>query len=159
VRCRQGYEVAESFDSLDRTERKKRLEVRVADGSLKRLIGQGLHVGVLEGETGVEPELGPAQGAVRSPLLGNVSWHDVLDRWCATEGTPRLRGQATLLRSGDDFLIGFAREDDARRVMTVRGNRLGRFGLALHPDKTRRLPFWRPPQAQQHGKGPATVAF
>src|SRR5262249_60429362 len=81
------------------------------------------------------------------------------DRWFETEAKPRLQGKATLIRSWDDFLIGFEREDDARRVMAVRGKRLGRFGLTLHPDKTRLVPFWRPPQAQQRGKGPATFDF
>jgi RNA-directed DNA polymerase len=93
---------------------------------------------------------------VRSPLLGNVSLHYVLDRWCETEWTPRLQGKTTLIRSCDDCIMGFEREDDARRVGAVLDKRLGCFGLALHPDKTRLLPFWRPPQSQQHGKGPAT---
>src|SRR6516162_7982611 len=62
-------------------ELKKMLEVRVADGSLLRLIGTCLHVGVLDGETIVEPELGTAQGSGLSPLLGNVYLHDVLDLW------------------------------------------------------------------------------
>jgi hypothetical protein len=83
----------------------------------------------------------------------------VLDLWFETEAKPRLQGKATLIRYCDDFLIGFEREDDARRVMAVLGKRLGRFGLTFHPDKTRLLPFWRPPQAQQSGKGPATCDF
>ena len=83
----------------------------------------------------------------------------MLDLWFETEVKPRLRGKATLIRYADDFLIGFEREDDARRVMAVLDKRLGRFGLTLHPDKTRLLPFWRPPQAQQNGKGPATFDF
>src|SRR2546430_16897340 len=58
-----------------------------------------------------------------------------------------------------DFIIGFEREDDARRVWAVLDKRLGRFGLTLHPDKTRLLPFGRPPQGQQSGKGPATFDF
>ncbi len=58
-----------------------------------------------------------------------------------------------------DFIIGFEREDDARRVVAVLDKRMERFGLALHPDKTRLLPFWRPPKSQQHGKGPATFDF
>jgi RNA-directed DNA polymerase len=152
-------DIGSFFDSLDRTERKKRLEVRVADGSLRRLIGKGLHVGVRDGEALLEPEWGTTQGSVRSPLLGNVYVHDGLDRWVATEVKPRLQGRATLLRLCDDFLLGFEREDEARRVQAVLGKRLGRFGLALHPDKTRRLPFWHPPKAPQHGKGPATVDF
>src|SRR5215471_13861541 len=152
-------DIVSFFDSLDRTELKKMLEVRVADGSLLRLIGKCLHVGVLDGETMVEPEVGTAQGSVLSPLLGNVYLHYVLDLWFETEVKPRLQGKATLIRSCDDFIIGFEREDDARRVQAVLEKRLGRFGLTLHPDKTRLLPFWRPPQAEQRGKGPAAFDF
>jgi hypothetical protein len=83
----------------------------------------------------------------------------VLDLWCETEGKPRLRGKATLLRYGDDVIIGFERADDARRVWAVLDKRLERFGLALHPDKTRLVPFGRPPQGHQSGKGPATFDF
>ena len=84
-------------------------------------------------------------GGVLSPLLGNVYLHYVLDLWFETEVKPRLRGKATLIRYCDDFIIGFEREDDARRVLAVLEKRLGRFGLTLHPDKTRLLPLWRPP--------------
>jgi RNA-directed DNA polymerase len=152
-------DIVSFFDSLDRTELKKMLEVRVADGSLLRLIGKCLHVGVLDGEAYVEPELGTVQGSVLSPLLGNVYLHYVLDLWFETEVKPRLQGKATLIRYCDDFIIGFEREDDAHRVLAVLGKRLGRFGLTLHPDKTRLLPFRRPPQEQQSGKGPATFDF
>jgi RNA-directed DNA polymerase len=152
-------DIVSFFDSLDRTELKKMLEVRVADGSLLRLIGKCLHVGVLDGETMVEPEVGTAQGSVLSPLLGNVYLHYVLDLWFETEVKPRILGKATLMRYCDDFIIGFEREDDARRVQAVLEKRLGRFGLTLHPDKTRLLPFWPPPQAQQRGKGPAAFDF
>jgi RNA-directed DNA polymerase len=152
-------DIVSFFDSLDRNELKKMLGMRVADGSLMRLIGKCLHVGVLDGEVVQEPELGTAQGSVLSPLLGNVYLHYVLDRWFETEVKPRLQGKATLIRYCDDFIIGFEREDDARRVMAVLDKRMGRFGLALHPDKTRLLPFWRPPKSQQSGKGLATFDF
>lgn len=152
-------DIVSFFDSLDRTKLKEMLAIRVADGSLLRLIGKCVHVGVLDGETVVEPESGTAQGSGLSPLLGNLYLHYVLDLWFATEVKPRLQGKATLLRYCDDFLIGFEREDDARRVVAVLDKRLGRFGLALHPDKTRLVSFRRPPKSQQHGKGPAAFDF
>ena len=113
------------FDSLDRNELKKMLGVRVVDGSLLRLIGKCLHVGVLDGVELSTPETGSAQGSVLSPLLGNVYLHYVLDLWFEQEVKPRLRGRATLIRYCDDFLIGFEREDDARRVMAVLGEAAG----------------------------------
>jgi group II intron reverse transcriptase/maturase len=152
-------DVVSFFDSLDRSELKKMLEIRVADGSLLRLIGKCLRVGVLEGVELSTSESGTAQGSVLSPLLGNVYLHYVLDLWFEQEVKPRLRGRATLIRYCDDFIIGFEQEGDARRVMEVLGKRLGRFGLALHPGKTRLLPFRRPPGGQKSGKGPATFDF
>jgi RNA-directed DNA polymerase len=113
------------FDRVERTELKKMLEVRGAEGALLRLIGQCLHVGGLDGEECSEPERGTTPGAVRSPLLGNVSLHDGLDRWFASEVKPRRRGKATVIRSGDDVLIGFEQADDAQRVRAVLGKRLG----------------------------------
>ena len=147
------------FDSVDRKALLGMLQTRVADGSLLRLIGKCLHVGVLDGTDFSEPETGTVQGSVLSPLLGNVYLHYALDLWFEREVKPRLRGKATLIRYADDFLIAFEHEDDARRVQAVLGKRLGRFGLTLHPDKTRLLPFGRPPQSSSNGKGPATFDF
>jgi len=152
-------DIVSFFDSLDRKKLKEMLGVRVADGSLLRLIGKCLHVGVLEGVELSTSDTGTAQGSVLSPLLGNVYLHYVLDLWFEQEVKPRLRGRATLIRYADDFIIGFEEEDDARRVMEGLGKRLGRFGLALHPDKTQLLPFRRPPAGQKGGKGPATFDF
>jgi hypothetical protein len=104
-------------------------------------------------------ESGTAQGSVLSPLLGNVYLHYVLDLWFEQEVKPQLRGRATLIRYCDDFIIGFEHEDDARRVMAELGKRLECFELALHPDKTRLIPFRRPPVGQKSGKGPATFDF
>jgi group II intron reverse transcriptase/maturase len=152
-------DIVSFFGSLDRKELKKMLELRVADGSLLRLIGKCLHVGVLDGTELSAPETGTAQGSVLSPLLGNVYLHYVLDLWFETEVKPRLRGRATLVRYADDFVIGFEHEEDARRVRAVLGKRLSRFGLTLHPDKTRLLPFRRPPAGQKSGKGSASFDF
>jgi group II intron reverse transcriptase/maturase len=152
-------DIVSFFDSVDRTALVEMLQTRVADGSLLRLIGKCLHVGVLDGAEFIRPKVGTAQGSVLSPMLGNVYLHYVLDLWFETEVKPRMRGRATLIRYCDDFIIGFEREDDARRVMDVLGKRPGRFGLALHPDKTCLLPFRRPPARQQGGKGPTTFDF
>ena len=162
-------DIVSFFDSLDRTQLKELLQIRVADGSLLRLIGKCLHVGVLDGAEYTEPETGTAQGSVLSPMLGNVYLHYVLDPWFEREVKPRLRGEVHLVRYADDlvfsgpsrgqFVMTFERQDDAERVMEVLGKRMGRFGLTLHPDKTRLLPFRRPPSEQTGGKGPATFDF
>ncbi|RLA11229.1 MAG: group II intron reverse transcriptase/maturase [Gammaproteobacteria bacterium] len=152
-------DIVSFFDSLDRKKLKEMLGVRVADGSLMRLIGKCLQVGVLEGVELSTSDSGTAQGSVLSPLLGNVYLHYVLDLWFEQEVKPRLRGRANLVRYADDFIIGFEYEDDARRMMEVLGKRLERYGLTLHPEKTRLLPYRRPPAGQTSGKGPATFDF
>ena len=91
-------DIVSFFDSLDRTQLQEMLQTRVADGSLLRLIGKCLHVGVLDGEEYSEPDRGTTQGSVLSPLLGNVYLHHVLDVWFEREVKPRLRGAATLIR-------------------------------------------------------------
>jgi group II intron reverse transcriptase/maturase len=147
------------FDSVDRSALKEMLQRRVADGSMMRLIGKCLHVGVLDGEEYAEPGTGTAQGSILSPLLGNIYLHNVLDVWFEEEVKPRLAGKATLIRYADDFIIAFDREDDARRVMAVIGQRMKKYGLTLHPEKTRLLPFGRPSKTQTSGKAPATFDF
>lgn len=144
------------FDSLDRKKLMEMLQERVADTSLLRLVGKCLHVGILDGEEYSEPHEGTAQGSSLSPLLGNVYLHHVLDRWFERDVLPRMRGKAHLIRYCDDFVIGFEREDDAKRVAGVLGPRFERYGLRLHPDKTRLLPFGRPEREDPSGKGPAT---
>jgi RNA-directed DNA polymerase len=147
------------FDSVDRDALKEMLQRRLTDGSMMRLIGKCLHVGVLDGEEYAEPETGTAQGSILSPLLGNIYLHYVLDVWFEEEVKPRLNGKATLIRYADDFVIGFENEADARRVMAVIGQRMTKHGLTLHPEKTRLLPFGRPSKTQRGGKGPATFDF
>jgi RNA-directed DNA polymerase len=147
------------FDSLDRKVLLEMISNRVVDGSLLRLIGKCLHVGVLDGEEFLMPERGTTQGSVLSPILGNIYLHQVLDVWFDREVKPRLRGKALLVRYADDFVIGFEYKEDAERTMDVLGKRLGRYGLALHPDKTRLLDFRRPKSDQTSGKGPSTFDF
>lgn len=140
------------FDSVDRKALMEMLSRRVADGRLLRLVGKCLHVGVLDGEEYSEPEIGTAQGSVISPLLGNTYLHYVLDEWFHEEVLPRLRGKARLIRYADDFVIGFERKDDAERVMEVLPRRMKNYGLTLHPDKTRLVPFERPAKGARSDK-------
>lgn len=152
-------DIVSFFDSLDRTKLGEMLQIRVADGSLLRLIGKCLRVGILDGEQYSEPEQGATQGSVLSPLLGNIYLHYVLDSWFETVVRPRLGGKAHLIRYCDDFVIAFEREEDARRVMEVLPKRLAKYGLSLHPEKTRLVPFQRPSKEQTSGKGPGTFDF
>jgi RNA-directed DNA polymerase len=152
-------DIVSFFDSVDRTALRQMLQERVADGSLLRLVSKCLHVGVLEGEEFFTPDTGTVQGSILSPLLGNLYLHYVLDLWFTQEVQPRLRGQARLIRYADDLVICFERRDDAERVMKVLPQRMQRYGLTLHPGKTRLLPFRRPASEQQEGKGPATFDF
>jgi RNA-directed DNA polymerase len=150
------FDIKSFFDSLRRPQLLEMLQARVADGSLLRLIGKCLHVGVLDGEVFTEPSEGTVQGSTLSPLLGNVYLHTVIDRWFAEEVRPRLRGKATFVRYADDGVFGFERQDDAERVMAVLGARLERFGLTLHPEKTRLLDFRRPTRSRGEGRSPTS---
>jgi group II intron reverse transcriptase/maturase len=133
------------FDTLDWTHLRTFLQQRMRDGVISRLIGKWLHAGVLEEGQLRFPQAGSPQGGVISPLLSNVYLHYVLDAWFEQEIRPRLKGAAYLIRYADDVVLGFAREDDARRVLAVLPKRFGKYGLTLHPDKTRLIPFQRPP--------------
>jgi RNA-directed DNA polymerase len=152
-------DISSYFDSIDRKKLKEMLRQRVADETLMRLIGKCLHVGILDGADYSEPDEGTVQGSTLSPLLGNVYLHHVLDFWLEQEVRPRLRGRMEVIRFADDFVIGFEREDDARRVMAVLGKRFERYGLRLHPDKTRLFHFARPRDGDRGGKGPEPFDF
>jgi RNA-directed DNA polymerase len=117
----------------------------VRDGVLLRLIGKWLNAGVLEDGCITHPEDGTPQGGVVSPLLANIFLHYVLDEWFVKEVCPRLKGKAFLVRYVDDFVIGVAREDDARRIMDVLPKRMSKYGLTVHPEKTRLVRF-QPPE-------------
>ena len=146
------------FDSVDRAALREMLQERVADGALLRLIGKCLHVGILDGVEYSAPELGTVQGSSLSPLLGNVYLHHVLDRWFEQQVRPRLRGKARLVRYADDLVMTFELREDAERVFAVLPKRMARYGLRLHPDKTRLLPMPRP-TGRCRGKGAATFDF
>jgi RNA-directed DNA polymerase len=139
-------DIRKFFDTLCHSHLREFLQLRVRDGVLKRLIGKWLKAGVVEEGSVSYPTAGSPQGGVISPLAANVYLHYVLDVWFRQEVEPRLRGRAHLIRYADDFVILFTHEEDARRVMEVLPKRFGKYGLTLHPDKTRLIPFRRPPR-------------
>lgn len=132
------------FDSLDHGQLRRFLDQRVRDGVLRRAIDKWLKAGVLEGEEYIRPEEGTPQGGVISPLLANIFLHEVLDKWFQQEVKPRMKGAACLVRYADDAVMVFTEEGDARRVLEVLPKRFGKYGLRLHPDKTRLIRFRRP---------------
>lgn len=137
-------DISKFFDTMDRGHLRKFLERRVRDGVIRRLIGKWLKAGVLEEGYVSYPDKGTPQGGVISPLLSNIYLHEVLDTWFEAMVRPRLKGRTFLIRYADDFVMGFEREEDARRVMEVLPKRFAKFGLTIHPDKTRLIPFSRP---------------
>jgi RNA-directed DNA polymerase len=137
-------DIRKFFDTLDHGQLRALLRQRVRDGVLLRLIDKWLQAGVLEEGELTYPEAGTPQGGVISPLLANIYLHYVLDEWFERDVQPRLKGRAFLVRYADDFVMGFACEEDARRVLDVLPKRFGKYGLTIHPDKTRLVPFVRP---------------
>ncbi len=129
------------FDTVDHRHLRSFLDERVTDGVLRRVVHKWLKAGVMRDGTYQRSESGTPQGGVISPLLANVYLHHVMDVWFEAEVKPRLKGRARLIRYADDFVIVFARQDDARRVWDVLSKRFAKYGLRVHPDKTRLLPF------------------
>jgi hypothetical protein len=129
---------------------------RVRDGVLRRAIDKWLKAGVLEDGQLHHPDNGTPQGGVISPLLANVYLHEVLDVWFERVVKPRLHGRAFLVRYADDFIIAFSSEHDARRVQAVLSQRFRKYGLELHPTKTRLVAFRRPPRGGQPRQRPGT---
>jgi RNA-directed DNA polymerase len=148
-------DIKKFFDTLDHEHLRNILNQRVRDGVILRLIGKWLNAGVMENLVLSHPEAGTPQGGVISPLLANIFLHDVLDGWFVSDVRPRLSGRAELVRYADDFVILFEQEADARRVLDVLPKRFGKYGLTLHPDKTRLVPFRRPDRDDDGSGGSA----
>jgi group II intron reverse transcriptase/maturase len=155
-------DIRKFFDALDHAHLRSLLRHRVRDGVLTRLIGKWLRAGVLEAGAVTYPHAGSPQGGVISPMLSNIFLHYVLDEWVEQVVKPRLRGKTFLIRYADDFVMGFTREQDARRVLTVLPQRLGKYGLGIHPEKTRLIAFQEPAKVaggNDAGSGPPAGTF
>jgi RNA-directed DNA polymerase len=140
------------YDNLDHSQLRGFLDQRVRDGVIRRALDKWLKAGVVEDETLSYPLAGTPQGGVISPLLSNIYLHEVLDTWFEAVVKPRLQGEAFLIRYADDFVLVFQRESDARRVLEVLPKRFGKYGLSLHPDKTRLVRFEQPGRKPEPGR-------
>lgn len=152
------------YDNLDHSQLRSFLDQRVHDGVLRRTLDKWLKAGVLEAGNLSHPTTGTPQGGVASPLLSNIYLHKVLDEWFEEAIKPRLRGRAFLIRFADDFVLVFQLETDARRVLEVLPKRFDKYGLRLHPDKTRLVYFKQPrreaePREEQPKEGPRSFDF
>jgi RNA-directed DNA polymerase len=150
------------FDAIVREQLVEMIEKRVSDGAILRLIGKWINVGVIEDSRLLVAETGVGQGQVISPLLANIYLHYVLDEWFETEVKPRLKGEAYEIRYADDFILCFQYREDAEKVMEVLTKRFAKYGLKLHPDKTRLMEFGREALAKSERPGgpkPPTFDF
>ena len=149
------------FDKIVREQLVEMIEERVSDGSMLRLVGKWMQVGVIEDGRLLVSETGTGQGQPISPLLANIYLHHVLDKWFEDMVKPRLKGEAYEIRFADDAILCFQRKEDAEKVLNVLSKRFAKFGLTLHPEKTRLIAFGRyaASNAKRQGKKPATFGF
>jgi len=150
------------FDNLDKAWMIKFVEHRVADRRTLRLIQKWLKAGVMEEGKWSHTETGTPQGSVISPLLANIYLHYVFDLWVDVWRKKYARGEVIVIRYADDIVLGFQWGTDADRFRRGLGERLGKFGLELHPDKTRRIEFGRYAEQNRKRRGegkPETFDF
>ena len=150
------------FDSIDHGWLVKFVEHRIADRRLVRLIQKWLNAGVLEDGKRTQAELGTPQGGSASPLLANIYLHYAFDLWVQSWRKKHARGEVIVVRYADDVVMGFQVKSDAERFRQALVERLGKFGLELHPEKTRLLEFgpYAAERRRRAGKGkPETFNF
>jgi RNA-directed DNA polymerase len=141
------------FDAIVRSLLIEMIEKRVDDGGILRLIGKWINVGVIEDGRLLLSETGTGQGQVISPFLANIYLHYVLDEWFETVVKPPLKGEAYEVRFADDFILCFQYREDAEKVLDVLKKRFEKYGLTLHPDKTRLMEFGRKALARSETPG------
>ena len=150
------------FDSIDHGWLMKFVEHRIADQRVLRHIKKWLNAGVLEDEEWRRAEKGTPQGGSISPLLANIFLHYVFDLWAHHWRQTRARGDVVLVRYADDFVVGFQHKGDAAGFLRELRERMSKFGLELHPEKTRLIEFGRyaTERRQKRGEGkPETFGF
>jgi RNA-directed DNA polymerase len=152
-------DISSYFDSIVRKRLMEMIERRVSDASILRLIGKWINIGVVDDGRLLTSETGTGQGQIISPLLANLYLHHVLDVWFKEEVKPRLRGKAFEIRYADDGLLCFQFKEDAERVFEVLPKRFAKYGLTLHPEKTRLVKFGRSAYYQAKRTKTKTATF
>ena len=155
-------DIRDFFTSLDHGWLQKFLEHRIADKRILRLIQKWVSAGVIEDGAWTASEVGAPQGASASPLLANIYLHYVFDRWARQWRRRNAGGDMIIVRFADDFVAGFEHEHDARRFLADLRERFAKFGLELHPDKTRLIEFGRNAARTRQARGvgkPETFDF
>ncbi len=150
------------FEAIDHEWLVKFVEHRIADQRVVRLIQKWLNAGVLEDGTRTWSEKGTPQGASISPLLANVYLHYVFDLWVRRWRQTQAHGDVVVVRYADDFIVGFQHRAEAERFLAELRERFAKFGLELHPEKTRLLEFgpYAAERRRRAGKGkPETFDF
>ena len=130
-------DIKDYFGSINHGILREFLDKRVKDGVIRKMIDKWLKAGVMEGGNISYPEEGTQQGSVISPLLSNIYLHYVLDEWFSEEIQPLLKGKSFMVRYADDSVLGFSDKSDAEKVMEVLPKRFAKYGLKLHPEKTK----------------------
>jgi RNA-directed DNA polymerase len=146
-------DISAFFDTIDHDWMLRFLEHRIADKRLLRLIKKWLKAGVIEDGKRIEAERGTPQGAVISPLLANIYLHYVFDTWALHWRTHRASGDVIMVRYADDSVLGFQSEEEARRFLAAMKERFAKFGLTLHPQKTRLIEFGRYAEQRRKKRG------
>lgn len=131
------------FDNISHEWMLKFLQHRIADQRILRLICKWLRAGVIEQDQWKASEMGTPQGATISPLLANIYLHYVLDTWAHHWRRHKAKGDVVLVRYADDFVMGFEHREEAEAFLTLLRQRMGKFGLELHGEKTRLIRFGR----------------
>jgi RNA-directed DNA polymerase len=159
--CVLELDITSYFDSIVREQLMEMVEKRISDASILRLLRKWINVGVIDEGKLLVSETGTGQGQIISPLLANIYLHHVLDEWIENEVKPRLKGKVFEIRYADDAVLCFQYLEDAQKVLRVLPNRFAKYGLTLHPEKTRLVEFGRNAlaSAERLKTQPATFDF
>lgn len=153
-------DIRKFFDTVKHEILRQLLRIRVRDGVITRLVGKWLKAGVLEDGSISYSDEGTPQGGTVSPLLSNIYLHEALDKWYVNVVRPRIRGRSIMVRYADDAILGFEKKEEATKVLQALEKRFAKYGLELHPQKTRIVYFGKPKDnGKESRNGPRPGSF